>query len=65
MDVLNPGGNGGSSHSSIAPPPAVPGIMNPLPSQPFSGTLFVPQSTGGVCVCVCLSGKSHLFEHLS
>ncbi|XP_062515459.1 protein transport protein Sec16A-like [Corticium candelabrum] len=46
VDVLNLGGNGGSSsHSSIAPPPAVPGIMNLLPSQPFSGTLFVPQST--------------------
>ncbi|XP_062515437.1 uncharacterized protein LOC134190912 [Corticium candelabrum] len=35
VDVLNAGVSGGlSSHSSIAP----------LPSQPYSGTLFVPQS---------------------
>ena len=58
MDVLNPGGTStsGSGGSTVGPPPPGPplmGAMMPGPSQPFSGTFFVPQQPPGTHAVTC------------
>ena len=66
VDVLNPGGaagggdggggGGGGREGGPPPPPTFP-LMSSMPgtmAQPFTGSFFVPQQPGMLCVCVCV-----------